>query len=106
MAHMLIFVLNFVSSFCICKRYSHFFSKNTCEVDIVLTRTINILTTNKLVKLRNSALNWSQYFLLEKSVVSEAMAQKTDSHSSETFTVCIHYLGECSTSGCNFTFYD
>ena len=27
------------------------FSKNTCELDIVLTRTINILTTNKLVKL-------------------------------------------------------
>ena len=37
-----------MSSFCI---YSHFFSKNTCELDIVLTRTINILTTNELVKL-------------------------------------------------------
>ena len=35
----------------ICKSYSHFFSKNTCELDIVLTRTINILTTNELVKL-------------------------------------------------------
>ena len=34
------------------KSYSHFFSKNTCELDIVLTRTVNILTTNKLVKLR------------------------------------------------------
>ena len=41
-----------VSSFCICKSYSHFFSKNTCELDIVLTRTVNILTTNELVKLR------------------------------------------------------
>ena len=29
-----------------------FFSKNTCELDIVLTRTVNILTTNKLVKLK------------------------------------------------------
>ena len=24
-----------------------FFSKNTCELDIVLTRTVNILTTNE-----------------------------------------------------------
>ena len=40
-----------VSSFCICKSYSHFFSKNTRELDIVLTRTVNILSTNKLVKL-------------------------------------------------------
>ena len=31
--------------------FSHFFSKNTCELDIVLTRTVNILTTNELVKL-------------------------------------------------------
>ena len=27
------------------------FNKNTCELDIVLSRTINILTTNKLIKL-------------------------------------------------------
>ena len=40
-----------MSSFCICKSYSHFFSKNTCELDIVLTRTVNILITNELVKL-------------------------------------------------------
>ena len=32
-----------------------FFSKNTCELDIVLTRTVNILTTNELIKL--TALN-------------------------------------------------
>ena len=51
MAYMLIFMLKNVSSFCICKSYSHFFCKNTCELDIVLTRTVNILTTNKLVKL-------------------------------------------------------
>ena len=33
--------------------YSHFFNKNTCElpVDIVLTRAVNILTANELVKL-------------------------------------------------------
>ena len=31
--------------------FTFFFSKNTCELDIVLTRTVKILTTNKLVKL-------------------------------------------------------
>ena len=42
MAYMLIFFAEEnVSSFCICKSYSHFFSKNTCELDIVLTRTVN-----------------------------------------------------------------
>ena len=40
-----------MSSFCICKSYSHFFSKYTCKLDFVLTITVNILTTNKLVKL-------------------------------------------------------
>ena len=34
----------------ICKSYSHFLVK-FCELDIVLTRTVNILTTNELVKL-------------------------------------------------------
>ena len=49
MAYMLIFLLKEnVSSFC---SYSHFFSKNTCDLDIVLTRTVNMLTTNELVKL-------------------------------------------------------
>ena len=28
-----------------------FFSKNTYELDILITRTVNILTTNELVKL-------------------------------------------------------
>ena len=51
MAYMLIFLLKNVSSNCICKSYSHFFSKNTCELDSLLTRTVNILTTNDLVKL-------------------------------------------------------
>ena len=35
----------------LCKSYSHFFSKNSCEFDIVLIRTVNILTTNELIKL-------------------------------------------------------
>ena len=51
MAYTLIFLLKNVSSICICKCYSHFFSKYTCELDRVLTRTVNILTTNELVKL-------------------------------------------------------
>ena len=33
------------------KCYSHFFSKNTFELDIVLTRTVNILTTKELIML-------------------------------------------------------
>ena len=47
MAYMVIFFAEKknVSSFCI------FVSKNTCELDIALTRTVNILTTNELVKL-------------------------------------------------------
>ena len=51
MANMLNFCGKNVSSFCIFKSYSHFFSKNICELDIVLSRTVNILTTNELVKL-------------------------------------------------------
>ena len=51
MAYMLIFLLKNVSSFCICKSDSHFVSKNTCELNTVLTRTFNILTTNELVRL-------------------------------------------------------
>ena len=48
-----IFAEKNVSSFCICS-YSHFFSKNTDESDIILTRTVDILTTNELI---NDALN-------------------------------------------------
>ena len=36
---------------CNCKSYSHFFNKNTCELDIVLSGTVYILTTDELVKL-------------------------------------------------------
>ena len=38
-------------AFAFAKATHIFFSKNTCELDIVLTRTVNILTTNELVKL-------------------------------------------------------
>ena len=55
-----------MSSFCICKSYSYFFSKNTCELGIVLTRIVNILTINKLVKLTilwTTGSWWSSYLL-------------------------------------------
>ena len=52
MVYIVIFLLKKnVSSFCICKSYSHFFSQNTGVLDIVFTRSVNILTTNELVKL-------------------------------------------------------
>ena len=35
-----------MSSFCICKS-SDFFSNNTCELDSLLTRTVDILTVNE-----------------------------------------------------------
>ena len=38
-------------AFAFAKATHIFFSKNTCELDVVLPRTINILTTNELVKL-------------------------------------------------------
>ena len=41
-----------MSSFCICKSYSHFFSKKACELDIVLIRTVKIFTSNELIKLK------------------------------------------------------
>ena len=40
-----------------------FFSKNTSELDIVLTRTVNILTTNELVKLTMLWTTGPRYFL-------------------------------------------
>ena len=49
MAYSLIFLLKNVSS--LQKLLTFFFSKNTCELDIVLTRTVNSLTTKALVKL-------------------------------------------------------
>ena len=48
MAYTLIFLLK--KSECICENYSYVLSINTCELDIVLTRTVNILITKELVK--------------------------------------------------------
>ena len=50
MAYMLIFLLKkMLEAF---GKATHiFFSKNACELDIVFTRTVNILATNELVKL-------------------------------------------------------
>ena len=49
-----------------------FFSKNTCELDIVFTRTVIILTTNELVKL---TMFWAtgprHLFLVEKACFLE-----------------------------------
>ena len=51
-AYMLIFLLKNLSSFCI--------GKYICELDIVLTRTINILTINKFVlKAYHVLNNWA-----------------------------------------------
>ena len=46
-----IFAEKMCVAFAFAKATSHFFSKNTCEFNIVLTRTVSILTTNELVKL-------------------------------------------------------
>ena len=49
---MLIFLLKKCEQFLHLHKLLTFFSaKNTFELDIVLTRKVNILTTNKLVKL-------------------------------------------------------
>ena len=57
-----------MSSFWIRKSYSHFFNKNTCELDIVLTTAVNILTTNEFVKLTmHASNNWA---LVEKYILS------------------------------------
>ena len=53
-AYMLIFFaekMRVAFAFEFAKATHIFFSKNTCELDIVLTRTVNILTSDKLVKL-------------------------------------------------------
>ena len=60
-------------SFCICKSYSHFFSKNNCELDIILTRIDNVLTTNKLVKLTMFWTTGPSNFIEKKKALSRAM---------------------------------
>ena len=44
-------LVNIVNITIFAKATHIFSSKNTCELDNVLTRTVNIMTTNKLVKL-------------------------------------------------------
>ena len=51
MAYTLIFLLTQCEWHLHLQTLLSFFSKNNCELDIVLTRTVNILTTNELVKL-------------------------------------------------------
>ena len=51
-AYMLIFLLKKMwVAFAFAKATHIFFSKNTCELDIVLSRTVNILITNELIML-------------------------------------------------------
>ena len=40
---------NMLEDFAFAKATHIFFSKNTCELDIIFARTVNILTTNELV---------------------------------------------------------
>ena len=49
MAYMLIFLLKKCEMHL--QKLLTFFSKNTCELNIVVTRTLNILTNNEFVKL-------------------------------------------------------
>ena len=75
MAYTLIFLLKKMWV-ALCKSYSHFFSKNTCELDIVLTKTVNSLNTKKLVKLtmlqttgpRSSSLQIMHKWSLDSSI--------------------------------------
>ena len=67
MAYTLIFLLNNVSSFAFGKAIHIFFSKNNCELDTVFTRTVNILTTNELVKLTMLCTTGPRSFLIKDS---------------------------------------
>ena len=49
--HANIFADKMCVAFVFAKATNIFFSKNTCELDIVLTKTVNILTTDEFVKL-------------------------------------------------------
>ena len=52
MTYMQIFLLRKCEQLLHLQKLLTFFSKNACEFDTVLSRTVNILTTNELVKLR------------------------------------------------------
>ena len=70
-------------AFAFAKATHIFFSKNTCELDIVLTRTVNILNTNELIKL--TAL-WTtgpwylQSFLLASLSLQSLFSLSCNSH--------------------------
>ena len=51
MANTLMFLRKKKKAFAFAKATHIFFNKSTCEFDIIHTRTVNILTTNELVKL-------------------------------------------------------
>ena len=88
-----------VNSFCICicKSYSYFFSKNTCELYIVLTRKVNILITNELVKLTTLwttgpwCISFSRYYLLFLEY-QPIRFTAVDSWDSFFFNSCNYYL--------------
>ena len=49
-----------------------FFQQNTCELDIVLTRAVNILTTNELIKLTMlwTSGPWTPYHICPEDLAS------------------------------------
>ena len=59
----------------------HIFSAKICELDIVLTRSVNILTTNKLIKLTMlwTTGPWNLVFLsLQEQILSFKSGLKWD----------------------------
>ena len=74
----MVFLKDFLEPSSICKSYSHFFSKNTCKLDIVLTRTVNILPTNKLVKLTMLQTTGSDFVDCRCSCIAKEMSLSTN----------------------------
>ena len=69
-----------------------FFSKNNCESDIVLTRTVQILTTDKLVKL---AMLWTTGPWTKCNAISYENTQKSfETLSIYIFKIFFHILNE------------
>ena len=56
------------------KLLTFFFRKNTCELDIVLTRTINILNTKELVKLTKFEQLGPVIYPASSCIMSSALA--------------------------------
>ena len=66
--YMLIFLLKKCEQLLHLQKLLTFFSKNTCESDIVLTRTINTLTINEFVKLTMLWTTGPEYYTYETNV--------------------------------------